>query len=198
MKQDRRRFSMAPMLLLVTLMALGSFWLLQIMRSPDNSAGPAAARTDPDYYVDNFNFVRLSANGEAQYNIAGKRMVHNPTDDTHMIDLPVINSLSRERPPMTARSERAIVEPGGVKIHMYDNVRIDRPKTPQAENFHLESDYLMVLPDEDIMRTDKPVRLTLGDSTLNGAGMVANNATGELSLASRVQATLPPRETAIR
>jgi lipopolysaccharide export system protein LptC len=198
MKQDRRRFGMAPMLLLATLLALGSFWLLQIMRAPDNSPGPTAARTEPDYYVDNFNFVRLSATGEAKYNISGKRMVHNPADDTHTIDLPVINSLARARPPMTARSERAIVEPGAVKIHMYDNVKLDRPKTPQAENFHLESDYLMVLPDEDIMRTDKPVRLTLGGSTLNGAGMVANNATGELSLASRVQATLPPRQTAIR
>lgn len=198
MKHDRRRFSMAPLLLLATLLALGSFWLLQVMRAPDKDGGPAAARTEPDYYVDNFNFVRLSATGEAQYNIAGKRMVHNPADDTHTIDLPIINSLSRERPPLTARSERAIVEPGGVRIHMYDNVKIDRPKTPQAENFHLESDYLMVLPDEDIMRTDKPVRLTLGGSTLNGAGMVANNATGELSLASRVQATLPPRETATR
>ena len=90
------------------------------------------------------------------------------------------------------------MEPGGVKIHMYDDVKIDRPKTPQAENFHLESDYLMILPDEDIMRTDRPVRLTLGGSTLNGAGMVANNAPGELSLASRVQATLPPRQTAVR
>jgi lipopolysaccharide export system protein LptC len=198
MKQDRRRFSMAPMLLLVTLMALGSFWLLQIVRAPDNSAGPAAARTEPDYYVDNFNFVRLSATGEAQYNIAGKRMVHNPADDTHTIDLPVINSLSRERPPMTARSKRAIVEPGGVKIHMYDDVKIDRPKTPQAENFHLESDNQIVLAGGVNKRTAKPVRLTLGGSTLNGAGMVANNATGELSLASRVQATLPPRQTAIR
>jgi len=179
-------------------MALGSYWLLQVMRKPNSDAGPAAVRIEPDYYVDNFNFVRLSATGEAQYNISGKRMVHNPVDDTHLIQAPVINSLAKERPPMTARAKRAVVEPGGVRIHMYDDVTIDRPKTPQADNFHLESEYLMVLPDEDIMRTDKPVRMTLGGSTLNGAGMVANNATGELSLASRVQATLPPRETATR
>jgi lipopolysaccharide export system protein LptC len=187
---------MLPLLLLATLLALGSFWLLQVMRKPDSGGGPTVVRTDPDYYVDNFNFVRLSKTGEAQYNISGRRMVHNPADDTHVVQAPVINSLSKGRPPMTARAERAVIEPGGVKIHMYEQVRIDRPKTPQADNFHLESDYLMVLPDEDIMRTDKPVRLTLGASTLNGAGMVANNATGELSLASRVQATLPPRATA--
>lgn len=187
---------MLPLLLLATLLALGSFWLLQVMRKPDSSGGPSPARTEPDYYVDNFNFVRLSATGEAQYNISGRHMVHYPTDDTHVVEAPVINSLSKDRPPMTVRAQRAVIEPGGVKIHLYEHVRINRPKTPQADHFHLESEYLMVLPDEDIMRTDEPVRLTLGASILHGAGLVANNATGELSLASRVQATLPPRATA--
>jgi lipopolysaccharide export system protein LptC len=196
MKKDRRRFGILPLLMLALMLALGSFWLLEIMRKSGKEAGPSAARVDPDYYVENFNFVRLSANGEAQYNISGKRMVHHPADDTHTVDLPVVNSLSHERPPMTARAERAWIEQDGSRVHMYDQVRIDRAKTPTSSPFHLESDYLLVLPDEDIMRTDKPVRMTIGDSQLNGTGMVANNATGEVHLASRVQATLPPKNAA--
>jgi lipopolysaccharide export system protein LptC len=193
MKKDRRRFGMLPLLMLALVLALGSFWLLEIMRKSDQEAGPSVARVEPDYYVENFNFVRLSATGEAQYNISGKRMVHNPADDTHTVDLPVINSLSRERPPMTVRADRAWIEPDGSKVHLYDQVRLDRPKTPTSDLFHMESDYLLVLPNEDIMRTDKPVRMTLGESHLDGTGMVANNATGELQLASQVHATLPPR-----
>ena len=196
MRKDRRRLGRIPLLMLAVVLALGSFWLLEVMRKTGNDAVPTAKRIDPDYYVDNFNFVRLSANGEAQYNVSGKRMVHNPADDTHTVELPIINSLSKERPPMTARAERARIEPDGSKVHMYDKVRIDRPKTPTSNYFHMESDYLLVLPDEDIMRTDRPVRMTLGDSQLNGTGMVANNATGELQLANRVQATLPPSKTA--
>ncbi len=193
MKKDRRRFGALPLLMLAVVLALGSFWLLEIMRKSGKESNPAAARVDPDYFVENFNFVRLSATGEAQYNISGKRMVHNPADDTHTVELPVINSLSRERPPMTARAERALIEPDGSKVHMYDQVRIDRPKTPTSNLFHMESDYLLVLPNEDVMRTDKPVRMTLGESQLNGTGMVANNATGQVQLASRVQASLPPK-----
>ncbi|RYE79743.1 MAG: LPS export ABC transporter periplasmic protein LptC [Oxalobacteraceae bacterium] len=193
MKKDRRRFGALPLLMLAVVLALGSFWLLEIMRKSGKDSNPAAARVDPDYFVENFNFVRLSATGEAQYNISGKRMVHNPADDTHTVELPVINSLSRERPPMTARAERALIEPDGSKVHMYDQVRIDRPKTPTSNLFHMESDYLLVLPNEDVMRTDKPVRMTLGESQLNGTGMVANNATGQVQLASRVQASLPPK-----
>ena len=193
MKKDRRRFGALPLLMLAVVLALGSFWLLEIMRKSGKDSNPAAARVDPDYFVENFNFVRLSATGEAQYNISGKRMVHNPADDTHTVELPVINSLSRERPPMTARADRARIEADGSKVHMYDQVRIDRPKTPTSNLFHMESDYLLVLPNEDVMRTDKPVRMTLGESQLNGTGMVANNATGQVQLASRVQASLPPK-----
>ena len=193
MKKDRRRFGPLPLLLLAVVLALGSFWLLEIMRKSGKDSGPAAARTAPDYYVENFNFVRLSPTGEAQYNISGKRMVHSPADDTHTVEMPVLNSLSRERPPMTARADRALIEPDGSRVHMHDQVRIDRPKTPTSTLFHMESDYLLVLPNEDIMRTDKPVRMTLGESQLNGTGMVANNATGQVQLASRVQATLPPK-----
>jgi lipopolysaccharide export system protein LptC len=193
MKKDRRRFGALPLLMLALALALGSFWLLEIMHKSGTDAGPSAARIEPDYYVENFNFVRHSATGEAQYNISGKRMVHNPADDTHTVDMPVVNSLSPERPPMTARADRAWIEPDSSRVHMYDRVRLDRAKTPTSTLFHLETDYLLVLPDDDIMRTDKPVRMTLGDSQLNGTGMVANNATGELHLASRVHATLPPK-----
>jgi lipopolysaccharide export system protein LptC len=196
MSSDRRRYRALTLLLLAAVMALGSFWLLEIVRKSGSDAAPATVRTDPDYYVENFNFVRLSATGEAEYNISGKRMVHNPTDDTHVVDTPVVNSLSKSRPPMTVRADRALIEPDAVKVHLYDNVRLDRPKTPKADYFHMESNYLLVLPDEDVLRTDKPVRMTLGNAQLSGTGMVANIATGELNLASQVHMMLPPSKSA--
>jgi lipopolysaccharide export system protein LptC len=193
---DRRRYSALTLLLLAALMALGSFWLLEVVRKSGSDAAPSTVRTDPDYYVEKFNFVRLSATGEAQYNISGKRMVHNPRDDTHTVDMPVVNSLSKERPPMTVRADRALVEPDAVRVHLYDNVRLDRPKTPKAEYFHMESSYLLVLPDDDVLRTDKPVRMTLGNAQLSGTGMVANIATGELDLERQVHMMLPPSKSA--
>jgi lipopolysaccharide export system protein LptC len=189
----RRRFGLVTLLLLGAALALGSLWLLEVTRQSGNDAAPTGVRTDPDYYVENFNFVRMGNTGEAQYNISGARMVHNPVDNSHLIDKPVINSLARERPPMHAYADKARVEQDSDKVHMYDNVVLDRPQSPKADYFHLESDYLLVLTDEEIMKTDRPVRMTLGNSKLDGTGMSVNNATGELHLFNQVHATLPPR-----
>jgi lipopolysaccharide export system protein LptC len=186
------RFRLGMVVTLGAALALGSFWLLEVMRKQIEDGAPEQARQEPDYYVEKFNFVRMSIDGQAQYNISGKRLEHNPADDSHAIKLPIVNSLSVDRPPMTGHAERALVNSDNSKVHMYNNVHIERPATPNYEYFHLKSEYLLILPDDDIVKTDKPVQITLGASLLTGTGMVANNATRELHLSSNVHATYPP------
>ncbi|MBK4733848.1 LPS export ABC transporter periplasmic protein LptC [Noviherbaspirillum pedocola] len=189
----RGRFGLVTLILIGAMMALGSLWLLEVVRRAGVETARAVKRTEPDYYVDNFNYVRMAENGEAQYNISGKRLVHDPVTDTHLIDQPVVNSLSAERAPMSARADRARVDSNSDKVYLYDNVQLNRPASPKADYFHLDTDYLVMLTDEEIMETDRPVHMVIGKSILNGTGMKVNNATGELHLASRVHAVLPPK-----
>jgi len=93
---------------------------------------------------------------------------------------------------MVSRSKRATVQNNNTEVHMYDDVHIDRPPSPTSQHFELRTSYLLLLPDEDIMKTPKAVALRLGGSTLNGTGMVANNATGEFSLSGAVRGMYPP------
>jgi lipopolysaccharide export system protein LptC len=186
------RFRLGLVFAVVAVLALGSFWLLEVMRKQIQDGAPAEARSEPDYFVEKFNFVRMSIAGQAQYNISGKRLEHIPVDDTHTINKPIVNSLSADRPPMTAHAERALINSDNSKVHMYNNVHVTRPATATHEYFHLKSEYLLILPDDDIVKTDKPVEITLGGSVLTGTGMLANNATRELRLSSNVHATYPP------
>ena len=110
--------------------------------------------------------------------------------------LPVVYSLSQNQPPLMMRAERAIAIPDSSKIHMIDKVVADRPASVKSAHFHMKSDYALILPDEDVIQTDKPVELTLGSAILTGTGMVANNATRQLRLAQRVHGTFPPRPAA--
>lgn len=168
-------------------LALGSLWVVEVMERQNNDMFPAKKRTEPDFYVDNFNFVRMGATGEAHYNLTGVKMTHNPLDDSYFIQNPVMHSYGRDRPPMISRSDTATVENDSTEVHMHDNVVIDRPASATAQHFQLKTSYLLLLPDEDIMKTPKPVELMLGASTLNGIGMFANNATGEFRLSSNVK-----------
>lgn len=188
-----QRIRLIVILVVLTALALGSFWVLQIMRRNADDTLAARPRSKPDYYVEDFSYVKMSETGQPRYDITGKKMVHFPTDDSFEVTLPVITSLTKEKAPMTLRSQRARIEDDNSKIHMYDNVNADRSAFGTAEDMHLKTEYLLLLPDEDIARTDKPVEIRMGQSIMNGTGMIANNATQEFQLLHNVRGTYQPR-----
>lgn len=190
-----QRFRLPLLIVLTAGLALGSFWLLEILRQGKPVQGPAAVRSAPDYYVQQFDFIRMAEDGQPRYRISGAKLVHYPLDNSSEIELPVINRLEKDKPPMMIRADQARIEDEDSKTHMRGNVIVDRPATPMAQYFHLESEYLLVLPDDDIVETDRPVHILFGQSVLDGTGMYANNATREFRLSSSVRGTYraPPR-----
>lgn len=197
--RSANRFRFAVVLALGAALALGSFWVLEVMRKGIVDTMPDSPRTEPDIYAEKFNFVRISRSGDAQYSISGERLIHRPEDNSFEIELPVVNSVSAARPPMTTRAQRARVEDDYSKVHLYKDVEVNRPATTVSQHFQLKSEYLLLLPDEDAMKSDKPVDMMLGTSKLRGTGMYANNATRELRLSSDVHALYhPPASSAAR
>ncbi|RJG07281.1 LPS export ABC transporter periplasmic protein LptC [Noviherbaspirillum cavernae] len=186
-EQSTRRFRLFMLVALMSALALGSFWALEVMRRNASDFIPDVTRTAPDLYVDHFSYVKMSETGEPRYHVSGDKLTHNPKDDSYDVVNPVLKSLTAERPPTTLRSDRAEVNSDGSEMHMYDNVHMDRPATPRSERLQVKSEYMLILPDDDVAKTEKPVQITLGESTLNGIGMYVNNATRELRLSSRVQ-----------
>ncbi|MEO8598517.1 MAG: LPS export ABC transporter periplasmic protein LptC [bacterium] len=186
------RLRLIVMIALCITVALGSFWVLEAMRKSAVDNAPVVARSAPDYYVDDFKFIQLTKDGELHYKISGTRLSHEPLHDTYQIAQPVIISLAPTRAPMTVRAESAMIEDDNSKVHLYKNVRIDRPAAGQSQSLHLETEYLLLLPDEDVMQSDQPVKMLLGQSMLSGNGMFANNATRELRVAGNVRGSFPP------
>ena len=199
MKNLRSTFRLRFMLLLALCVALtlGSFWIMEVMRKNTEQLLPSAPRVAPDYYVENFNYVQLALNGQPRYNISGQRLTHNPGDDSFDVILPIIRSLDKQQPPMTLRSNTAKIEDNNSKVNMYGNVNADRLATPKSSKLHLQSEYLQLLPDDDIMTSDKAVEITIDQSKMTGVGMYANNATMQLRLLNNVRGTYraTPRQT---
>jgi lipopolysaccharide export system protein LptC len=189
-----RRFRLVMVMALMIALALGSFWILEVMRRSSSDYVPNVARSEPDFYVEKFSYVKMSRTGAARYHISGARLTHNPLDDSYDIELPVINNKSGSNgSPTTVRAERARVDSDNSKVHLYDNVQLERPASPNSERLQVKSEYMLVLPDDDVVQTDKPVEINLGQSKLNGTGMFANNATRELRLSSNVHGTYQAR-----
>jgi lipopolysaccharide export system protein LptC len=189
------RFAMIMLLLLSTVAVLASFWVLEVMRRAGEESMPPRQRIEPDYYVENFAYLRQSATPGTRYEIAGKRLEHDPVDGTHHVQLPVLDSYHNDRPPTRSTSKRAIISADNSLVSLYEDVKVDREASATSEAFRLRSEFLQVLTNEDIVRTDKPVQLSLGRSVLHGTGMQANNATRQLELWQPVRAQFAARET---
>jgi lipopolysaccharide export system protein LptC len=172
--------------------ALGSFWLLEVMRRSTGEDVAAMSKGEPDYVVDKFSFVRMSKTGVARYSVSGTKLIHYPDKDSFEVQQPVVHSLNDKRLLTTMRAQRAIVEEETNKIHLYHEVQVERQASAASERFHLASDYLLVLPDDDVMQTDKSVDIIYGRSHLTGVGMYVNNATRELRLSRNVHGTFQP------
>lgn len=196
--KDRRsawQFRVLAISIPLIVLALGSFWLLEVMRRSASDFFPATQRSEPDFYVENFNYVKIAKSGKAEYHFSGDRLTHNPVDDSYDIVHPVVRNLGEQLTPTVIRSERAHVSNDNSQVHMYDNVHFDREASATSEPMHLESDYILLLPNEDVMKTHRPVVINVGDSILSGTGMHANNATRQYQLLSDVHGTyqVPPR-----
>jgi lipopolysaccharide export system protein LptC len=125
--------------------------------------------------------------------ISGERLTHRPANNTSVIEKPVVQSMSTERPRMTITADSALVNQEQNQIDLTGNVDITRPGSKTTQPMRVRTEALTLLPDEDIAKTDKPIRMTLGAASVNGVGMVANNATQQLTLGGRGELIYPPR-----
>ena len=191
-KRTAHRWRLLALMLFAVFCAFGSFWLVQVMQGEESVHGVGAGN-EPDYIVDNFSWVRMSEGGKPRYVISGERLTHRPADNTAVVEKPVVQSLTAEHPPMTMTSDHALVSQNQNQIDLTGNVDIQRPAGKDSQPLRIRTEALTVLPDEDIVKTDKPIDMKLGASSVNGVGMLANNATQQVHLGGRGQIIYPPR-----
>jgi lipopolysaccharide export system protein LptC len=191
-KRTAHRWRLLLLMLFAVFCAFGSFWLVQVMQGEDNTPG-AGAGNEPDYIIDNFSWVRMSEAGKPRYVVSGDRLTHRPADNTALVEKPVVQNLTDDHPPMTMTAEHALVSQNQNQIDLTGNVDIQRPAGKDSQPLRIRTEALTVLPDEDIVKTDKPIDMKLGASSVNGVGMLANNATQQVHLGGRGQILYPPR-----
>jgi lipopolysaccharide export system protein LptC len=180
----------------IGLLALASYWVLEIIQS-NKSGNGQEVRTRPDYWVENFNFVKMLPNGQNDYRIVGTKLVHYPNDDHADVTLPVMTNLDPTRLPMTTRSERGVVKnianQSENEVHLYEKVVVNRPKTDKSDHLQLNTEYLLAFPDKHTMETNLPVEILSGDTITTGVGMKANNETQQMEILADVYSIVPPR-----
>jgi lipopolysaccharide export system protein LptC len=173
-----------PLGLMLALAGL-TFYLDRTVNEDDSH--PALRRHDPDYLVVNFTTTTYNREGAAESMLSAARMVHFPDDDTTELTAPRVVQTKPDEPKMTVRADRGKLSRDGEDIYLYDNVVLEREAGAGHSAARLTTDYLQVVRDRSLVRTDREVKIVEETRALSGRGMVYNNDTRHFTLNADVR-----------
>lgn len=164
-----------------------SYYLAELSEQYARQPSERKLTHEPDYFVEHFSLTRVNRAGDPVYRVSADRMLHYPDDDSTEFLRPVLVSLDPAKPLMTLRADRGQASSRGEQTNLYDNVVLTRAASGDRPEMKLATEHLLFLPDEDIARTELPVRIDYGRSSLTGVGMEFNNSARVLTVRSKVR-----------
>jgi lipopolysaccharide export system protein LptC len=171
---------------LMLALALLTFYLERTVREDDSP--PALRRHDPDYLVTNFTTTTYNHDGAVETVMSAERMVHYPDDDTTELFAPRVVQAKPHQPRFSVRAERGQLSRDGDEIFLYGDVLLVRDAAADRPEARMTTDFLHILRDRSLVRTDRDVKIVEGGRSLSGRGMEYNNESRELVLRSDVHA----------
>lgn len=189
------RFAAVLSIALLTGLAGFSYYLAELASKAEQRPARARPGHDPDYFVEGLALTRTNAAGAPTFRLSAQRLEHFPDDDTIEFRRPVLVSLDPDRPLVTLRAERGKASADAQRTDLHGQVLLVRAADRGRPELRVETDQVTLLPEEDIARTDRPVRVLLGASSLTGTGMEFDNAARTLKVRSKVHGiwVAPPK-----
>lgn len=171
---------------------LGVTYWLNLQVQPEPAKPDRNKRHDPDAIVENFSATRLNEQGMPSFIMAAKKMLHYPDDDSTTLDEPRITMLSAERPAIHASAEHGTVSSNGEEIFLKDGVEVLRDASTKQDQLALQTEYLHIIPDQNLTNTDRAVTIVEDHTTMHAIGMEMNSVTRTLKLLSQVRSDHVP------
>ena len=179
-----------PLLPLFGLLA-ATYWLnLQVQ--PQAAKPDSSKRHDPDAIIENFSAIKLNEQGVPSFIMVAKKMLHYPDDDSTTLEAPRITMLSAEHPAIHASAKRGMVSSKGDEIFLHDDVEVLRDASAKQDQLSLQTEYLHVIPDQNLTDTDRAVTIVEDHTTVHAIGMEMNSETRTLKLLSQVRSEHVP------
>ncbi len=190
-----RLSNLFPLVLLVLLAAL-SYWLDRAAQSPFTSPQKPLSHA-ADYSADKLLATRMDLNGSIRDTLYAVKMVHFADDDSTELEQPRFITHGQGA-PLGITSKHARVSSHGGHLYFRGEVRITRAPPEGNNTLTVTTEYLHVMPDDHIAKTDHAVTLREPRLTLSASGMELNTETRVLKLTGGVKGVYHDAKSAAR
>ena len=176
-------------LLLMALLALGTWWLVKNTPTASAPQAPAAVRHDPDYTMTQFAVERFDKTGQLRVRVDGERLRHFPDTDRFEIDQVRIRSVSPDGRITLAVAERALANGDVSEVQLLGGAKVTS-LGPQGQPLEIRSEFLHAFLVAERVKTHLPVQVSDGVNDLSGGGLEYDHGRRLLELKGRVRALL--------
>jgi lipopolysaccharide export system protein LptC len=181
-------------LILMGALTLMTFWLVQKNTPPESSMLERVRLHEPDYIIKDGTLSALNEQGNTKYRILGNKVTHYDDDASIDIDAPRMRLFQPDKPPVTVKSDTGHLDGDLTILELIDNASIFRPAQaatatePATLRMLASSSYYKVLINDDIVETDRPIRLEQGMSIMHSSdGGTFNNIQQSMTLSGQVK-----------
>ncbi|MBL8303432.1 MAG: LPS export ABC transporter periplasmic protein LptC [Ideonella sp.] len=184
-------------LLLMGLLALGTWWLVKNSPSFETEGADKPLRHEPDYTMARFSVERFTREGRLRVRIEGDEMRHYPDTDTVEVDNPRIRSFAPDGRATIATARRAISNGDGSEVQLLGGAQVVREAAANEAATEFRGEFLHAFFNTEELRSHLPVTLRRGNTELRADTLDYHHRDRRVQLKGRVRATFPPAGEAV-
>tara|TARA_B100001250_G_scaffold182322_1_gene156880 strand:+ start:764 stop:1336 length:573 start_codon:yes stop_codon:yes gene_type:complete len=166
-----------------------SYWLLDMLIIDDKEALAKLAH-HPDYYMENFNTLKMNKEGTPKNHLSASYMAHYPDDNTTELDYPELKIFRENKLPINVRADKGWVTSSNEVILLTGNVHLYQLNDSGEMSLELMTKDARILIDKKYAETNKPATLISKNSTTNSTGMRIYLEEQRMEFLNNVQTTI--------
>jgi lipopolysaccharide export system protein LptC len=191
------RVSVYLPIILMGLMALGTYWLARNTPTLGTVESRRAEVHEPDNLMRRFSIKTFDPSGRLKSEVFGTEARHYPDTDTVEIDQPRIRSFNVRGELTVATARLAISNADGTEVQLIGDAVVTREAVKGKDGsirprMQFRGEFLHAFLDSERVASHKPVELTRGENRFTADSLEYDNLEQVMDLRGRVRGTLLP------
>ena len=184
--------------LLMGLLALGSYWVVSRAPQPEPPRPARPISQEPDYFMRDFSVRTFTPEGTLQSELRGTELRHYPATDTLEVDDARLRAINDTGRLTTARARHLLTNDAQTFYTLTGEVVIVReahrlPDGQLLPRLEFRGEALTYHVAEERLESDLPVVMLRGNDRISANRLRYADETRQADLEGRVRATLSPR-----
>ena len=191
------RFVLYLPLLMMTALALATYWLVHSVPTASVSMLQAPLTHDPDYFMHGFSVRTFDAEGRVRSEVLGEKARHYPDTQLLEIDAIRIKSYDDKGRVTTATANRGLTNEDTSEVQLLGNAVVVREASASEGDvsrprMEYRGEFLHAFMTSERVISHKPVVLIRGKDRFSADTLDYDNVEQVIQMRGRVRSTLDP------